>query len=474
MRLRKRRKIDSMYLAALILSMFFASVSFAQSPLETESNDLAQLKKSYFEKHRYSEFVDYLKDLKGSDLEVSYYIALSSYEQLKYLEEAQIWDEYFAQGNALRQQLLEEVERAKNLASIESPFYLYIRCLLWCFYDDMYDPQKEETLSDLIEATEEYAASTEELSPLKVIAEKLADHGKTIWSARIYKLYLERLITQDLENKEERLISLAKEIIKRRPFFAEEIFRTVEELNPEYILGEETQYLRAHNLEKVKDYQGAKQHYEVLLKNYPKGKYNPGALFKIGVISLYVLNDALSSQNAFNQVIEFYPSAAQALSSLYQLGLFFQYKTETEKAKEYYSLLLEKSSETPAEVLVAQTNQRLKEIEEGEPLEFNLKTFLDACFKKELTGIRVSIEPTTFLPISDEKVNISAYAIGLETGCLPVNLEYLWSGSLPLAVLDTQETISSVYGHRGTKVIQVVVISPAGIEDRNFIFLDVE
>jgi hypothetical protein len=75
------QRVLAFYLVFSIVN--FASICFAQISSEVEpftlGEDLARLKESYFNQHKYSEFVDYLKNLKQDDPlpEVSYYIALS-------------------------------------------------------------------------------------------------------------------------------------------------------------------------------------------------------------------------------------------------------------------------------------------------------------------------------------------------------------------------------------------------------------
>ena len=112
--------------ACILLSVFsllilhLSFICFAQE-------DLAQLKDSYFNQHKYSEFVDYLKGIRKDTPtpEASYYIALSRYKQLRYLGEAQKWEEYFKQGEEYRQEFTQEAFNALKLASKKDPLFIF-------------------------------------------------------------------------------------------------------------------------------------------------------------------------------------------------------------------------------------------------------------------------------------------------------------------------------------------------------------
>ena len=61
-----------------------------------------------------------------------------------------------------------------------------------------------------------------------------------------------------------------------------------------------------------------------------------------------------------------------------------------------------------------------------------------------------------------------------ESGCMQVELQYLWSGHTGLTKPTLkQSTFNTSYASTGTKEINLVIVSPAGIVDRNIDLIDV-
>ena len=496
-------------IVCLIFTFYiFAFICFAQAPLETEfltgQEDLEQLKESYFRENRYSEFVDYLKGTrKANPAQVSYYIALSRYEGLRYLEETQNWEEYFNRGNEYRQEFIKEALNAIKLSSTNEPLFLYAKCLLWQFHKDMQDEQVEAALKDLLFAVEQYSGSSSkdlsrpfydeasdwgkkgrDLSAIKYVADKLSSYAERLNSQRVYNLYLERLIASLQEDKEFQLVSLAKQLVYRdneitNLFFAEEVFKKIDQLNPDFILDEQTQYLRAYNLEKIKQYKDAYLQYQTLVQSYPQTSYYAEALFKMGVISAYVLKDISGACDYFTKLTKgSFLKSPQVFASFYQLGLISQYQGDISKAKEYYNALLDKKEAVAfCADLISMAKARLQEIEASQPLEFNLKTFMDAALKENegvVTLTPVDIKAQYFKLTVNQDVEVSASAFPLESGCMPVNLEYLWSGELGSAEPGNDQcSFTTHYAYPGTKLIGLAVISPSGILGHSLVFLDV-
>jgi tetratricopeptide (TPR) repeat protein len=480
--MRNRSRLITFLLALLSITSYELLVtsyeSFAQDGLE-------QLKEKYFQEHQYSGFVDYLKNSRDENpAQASYYIALSRYEQLGYLEETQSWEEYFDRGEEYRQEFMQEALNALDLASDEQgPLFIYANCLLWQYHKDMRDDQEQAALGDLLAAVRQYSeAAGIDLSAIKYVADKLSAYADRINSQRVYSMYLEGLGASLEEGGELKLISLARELAGRddgigNPFFAEEAFKKLEELNPGFVVGEQDQYLRARNLEKIKQYKDASVQYQVLIENYPDTPHYAEAVFKIGVISAYILQDTAAAVDCLSRLAEGFSSQPQALSSLYQLGLISQYQDDIAKASEYYNALLSLEGAQQPD-LIKKAADRLKEIEEGRGLEFNLKTFMEAVYREDrgiALGSDVDIKLQCFKVGVNQDIRISALALPAASGCMPVNLEYLWSGDLGSALPGSDESsFITQYSSAGTKLIQVTAVTPAGILDCNFVFLEVE
>jgi TolA-binding protein len=445
--------------------------------------DLQQLKQNYFSQHKYSEFVDYLKSIREQNpAKASYYIALSRYEQLRYLEETQNWEEYFNRGEDYRREFNREAYKALELASEGNPVSIYARCLLWQFHSDMQDEQQEEALRDLLSVVKQYSELPDaDLTAIKFVADKLSNYGERIDSQKVYKIYLERMIATLSENKESNLISLAKELAfsedgRGNPFFAEEVFKKLEGISPDFILDEQTQYLRAYNLEKSKQYEDAYRQYRILADNYPRTSHYKEALFKMGVICAYVLTDIPAAFDYFKELIQSLPQDWHAISALYQLGLISQYQGDISSAQRYYSSLVEKAEQASCcNDLVNRALARLKEIEQGQALEFNLNSFMDVLKQGDVRMPNIDITAQHFKLTPQQEVRISSFVLPAESGCFPVNLEYFWSGDLGSATPGSgQGSFVTYYSHPGTKkLIQLTVIAPSGVLGRDFIFLNV-
>lgn len=444
--------------------------------------DLEQLKQEYFSRHKYSEFVDYLNGIRDQEpIMASYYIALSRYEQLEYLEEAQDWEEYFDRAEEYRREFIQEARRAVELAPKEHPVSIYSRCLLWRFHSDMADERQEEALRDLMSAVAQYSELPgADLSAVKFVADNLSGHGERLNSQKVYKIYLERLTAALSENKEQNLISLAKELAfsedaRGNPFFAEEVFKKLQEINPDFVLDGQTQYLRAYNLERIKQYEQAYEQYGILVKRYPGEPHYKEGLFKMGVICVYVLADVPAAFDYFTKLIDSFPQEPQAVHALYQLGLLSQYRGDIPEAQRYYNPLKQKIEETSCcDDLADRADARLKEMEQGQPLEFNLRNFMDVLKQGELGAPSADITAEHFKLSPHQEVRISAFVLPAESGCFPVSLEYFWSGDLGDATPGSdQATFVTRYSSPGTKLIQLAVIAPSGVLGRDFVFLDV-
>jgi hypothetical protein len=242
------------------------------------------------------------------------------------------------------------------------------------------------------------------------------------------------------------------------------------------IFDQELMYLRAFNLEKAKDYLGAKDIYLDLTKRFPQSGHNDEAIFKAGMIATYVSGDMKSGRVYFESLAKKEKDvSAQGISSLYQLGLLSQWEDNTVKAKEYYNQLISRAVDNFQET-VALAGERLKEIEEAKPIEYNLKTFLDISLKENslYNMAKSDLRSAIYKLNKGQQDEITSSAYLPESGCLQVELQYLWSGhtgsTRPSA---KQASFNTSYTATGTKEINLIIVSPSGILDRNIDLLDI-
>jgi hypothetical protein len=480
--------------------------------------------------NKYNELVDFLNSLikkkKAPEPVVNYYIALTRYYQLKYLEETQEWDEYFSNGNTYRDQITQSAQKAIDVTTAKDASYLYARLILWRFHRDQQDAFEESALADLMRATFEYSQVSPELLPLKDVADQLLSYGEKGKAKELYSSYVNKLVTQDIKDEELASIALGfykegnpelsqlvydiyiEKILKTYPkeksipllidiakqfsysaiggkdeglkdtIYAENIFKKIEGIGGKDAFDQELIYLRAFNLEKSKEYSQALNIYIDLIQRFPQGNHTEKATYKAGIIFTYILRDLKNGENYFEKLMNKESFSSYAISSLYQLGLLSQWEGDLIKAKEYYNKLLGQAKEKFQET-VNLAKARLKEIEGTKPLEYNLKTFLDASLKEEnkvFDMSKVDLTSSPYKPKKDQEVDIGSSAYLGETGCMQVEPQYLWSGDLgtnnPSSL--EQHAFNTTYTEPGTKAINLVVVSPSGIIDRNIDLIDVD
>ena len=488
---------------------------FAQDNLET-------LKDKYFSEHKYADFTDYLKQARKKnpkvEAETSYYIALTRYNQLKYLEESQNWDEYFSSGNDYRDELVAQASNTVNLTSPQDSLNLYAHCLLWQFHKDQQDVFAEDALKALMSSVEEYAGKKEDLRPIKYIADKLYSYGNKSESKKLYGIYADKLLKT--ETKEGELKKAAEEtfalgnislstiiydsyinkIVKAYPKekslpilltiaksfsykdegrsdadYAEKIFKKIEEIaGASSALDEEASYIRAYNLEKAKVYPGSRDKYTTLINRFPDSTHYEEALYKCGIITAYILKDIDRGSEFFAKLAKNPTISSYVISSIYQLGLLSQWRKDFPKAKEYYSRLMELTANGFGDTRKL-TQERLKELEKDGEIEYNLKTFLGASLKENFDMSKIDLKASPYKVLKDKDTKISANTPFPESGCMNVEVTYLWSGHLGTSSTPAnQPEFTTSYQYTGTKEINLVVMTPSGILEESIDMADVE
>ncbi|MDI6605588.1 MAG: hypothetical protein QME65_00350 [Candidatus Omnitrophota bacterium] len=484
---------------------------------------LEGLKVLYFENNQYNEFADFLKSLENKNQEIAaainYYLGLTRYRQLKYLEQAQEWNEYFNKGDFYRGQLSGSLEKAISGTPAGDVINIYSRLILWQYYKDRDDPSSDTLLSGLTESVLEYSNTDRDISVIKAVADTFLPYKEKAKAKQLYAIYVRKLLALEIKDNQlkeaafgfyqegklelsenlydayiERMlldskpkaISALKDIAAQfvyqddkpnDPAYAENIFRKIEEIGSAAAFDQELIYMRAFNLEKMKDFSGAKELYLELAGRAPEGSHFDEAVFKAGVISTYLLGEIDSGRTLFEGLIQKESSLSpQAISSFYQLGLLSQWEGDLTRAGAYYAKLIDQAKENFSEtVMLAQ--KRLREIEAQEPIEYNLKMFLEAALKKDPSAELMHNAELLCRPYKarqGEEVIVESNLFTPQTGCIPVNFNYLWSGHSGETELSGKNpSLNTSYKSTGTKEITLVIVSPAGIVDYCLDFIDV-
>jgi TolA-binding protein len=477
----------------------------------------------YFEDHKYNEYSDFinslLKQIEACPV-LNYNAALARFNQLKYLEESQGWDEYFAKGNDYRDQIVDNLSKAVGAVPVQDALGVRSRLLLWQFHRDQQDAFHEEALDGLIKGITEYAHSGQDADLIKEVADTISSYGEKGRSKEVYRLYVQKLTGGEVKLEDLKQVALSfynegnldlaeslfdayieksldsspkektipelleiatlfsyKDSGQKDPVYAEKIFAKAESTGGKEALGEEQIYLRAFNLEKSKDWRGAGDAYASLVERFSESKYVNRAIFKLGIIHTYILRDKERGTEYFVKLTEKNGAGPEGVSSLYQLGLLNQWQGESAKAKAYYNKLIEKAQDSFNETK-SLTNLRLKEIEEGRSLDSNLAAFMDNALKEENAQFdmsRVSISASPYTANRDSEILVNSSALSGASGCMQVELQYLWSGDLGANLVQSaQANFNTSYRDPGTKVINLLVLVPSGTLDRALDFADIE
>lgn len=525
----------------LILSLYplFLNPAFARDDQEiikkiidcnnnwdTCCSELERLKDLNFKDNNYAQFIEILKNLsrrkKPLEYCCAYYMALSRYQQLKYLETSLTWDEYFGRGDEYRKELAVNLQKAINGASPQGRTNLYSRLLLWQFHKDQQDPKEEEAFNDLIKAVNEYSRASTDVQPLKDIGDKFLAYGYKGRSKEIYHIYVEKIIASDIKDealydialgfykdgnlelaqsiydvyiekiikrlpKEQavsKLIKIAREFVYKDrgfkdPGYAEKIFKRIEELAGISSFSQELMYLRAFNLEKSKDYAGAKGAYRDFIQAYPASSQHNEAVFKLGIISAYISRDIAGAKSYFEQLSGLMTADTQVICALYQLGLINQWQGDLIKAKEYYNKLVELSKgKNIFEKELAKALERLSEIENNKPLNYNLNILLDVSLKDEYAMLDApgsNLKSSSYKVKPGEQVSVNPDTYKQESGCVSVTLQYIWSGDTGKTTPDLDSaSFDTAYLTNGTKFMGVVIVGPSGIIGKSIDMIDVE
>lgn len=517
-------------LGLIILSLVLGMpAAFFASPVEQKTSsgcpDLDQAQAKYLALNQYNEFVDFLSNYKDKDKVsqscLDYYKASTRYLQLKYLEEQQSWDDYFANGNSYRDQLVENAQKVINQADANSYLRVKSRQLIWQFHRDQSDAFAQTALDDLVAEVTAYSKTTEpvDLNLIKEVADKLLVYEEKTKAREIYKLYVEGLFAQKMSPAQlktvaagfykqgnldlaqsiydiyieqisatlslEQFISELFEIASLFVYkpaglyemaYAEKIYAKIESLGAKDVFNEDAIYLRALNSEKMFAYPEAQKYYLALTSSYPDTKYFDEVTYKAAMINAYALANIEEAKKHFESLSAKTEFSPQVISALYQLGLLSQWEGNAVKAKDYYDLLL-KNAQDKYPLAAARVKERLKEIQENIPLSYNLKTFMDLSLKKEPALLELNksqLKSSAFVLDKNQKNTVSLLVVMPQSGCNQVDLQYLWSGDLGGAnPAVTESSFSGAYSDRGTKEINIVLISPAGTIDRSFMMLDV-
>ena len=493
---------------------------------EKVTQSLQALCEMYFSQAEYTQLIDFLTKLGKKKVPVcvvpiGYYLGLCRYHQLKHLEETQNWKEYFDLGNMYREELFSETQKVSEACPLSS-FGVRAQLINWLQHRAQNDTQSEGALRKLMDMVSAFAKAQPDIEVVKEVADALAANEEAALAKSTYALYVNCLLEAGksplkLESSAEEALkegnfdlaeiiyeryietirgtlaknTLAFELIAiirnfatdgwtkgNDPRYAEKVFGILEESCGKEYFTQELQYLRAYNLQRFKEYARSAEEYTLCITNFPKSSYVDEAEFKLGILYVYLLGQKEKGISHWQNVIERNGSLSYVAESLYHKSLLGHYAQDTESAKEGYAKILALVSDSPDfKNLRERVMARQKEIDESKPIEYNLRVFLDASLQQPQSshaGIELWVSLYKTLSFKQEEVKFSSQQFLIETGCLAPELTYLWSGDLgSISPIPTAQEFTTDYQTLGTRVVNLVVVSPSGVIGSTLEMVDV-
>ena len=146
---------------------------------------LEELSSLYFSAGQYNQFADFLGKLTKDNVQdcsaaAGYYLALCRYHQLRHLEEAQAWQEYFDKGANYREELFQETQKIV-LDCPNSPFAIRAQTINWLEHKARNDGEREDSLNKVISLINGYVkqAQVDDIEVIKEAADILSREKET-------------------------------------------------------------------------------------------------------------------------------------------------------------------------------------------------------------------------------------------------------------------------------------------------------
>lgn len=489
-----------------------SSTMLEAEPLLSELSDLSA------QENKFNELYSFLVSLESNDVfnkdaYLYYYEALARFKQMEYLQENKIWQELFDNKNTYISIFNSALEKAEELNAGANSLALKLK-----FIKAQFNKEDENlsinTLEDLYNLAKQYAEVNNDVNVVREIADELLKDKQTTYARKLYNVYVNKLSESDISKED--LVKIADEFLKENnidlavslydayldklanssddkdavmkrmfeiadkfrhigwqdaqdPFFAEKIYDRINTLYNIQAFDEISQYKRAYNLERIKEFDLCLQEYLKLTDSFPQYKDKDRIYFRIGVINAYIFGRIDEARKYFQKIKDEFPQSQDYFNSLYHLGLLDHWQNNLEKAKEFYKEILDKTKDlTQKPEITKMAEARLKEIEEIKPIEYNLRTFLEAVLEErpeEIPYLQLELYVKDAKAYLDENLKYYVNSYMTETGCLQEDFTYLWSGNLGRNQnpFNQFEFETDYQDNLGTKVVNVVLVGPSGI-----------
>ena len=508
-------------LSGLIFFIMLTGVSFGEKEKVLSPADFERLSQEYFSKNDYDGFYSYLQGLlkQGYDKtpQVYYFLALSRLQQIGYWQKMKNWEGVYDKSVAFRKDIDQNLSKAVSLTQDDPELLLGIKYLKWQNMREEDPDNAAGAFDDMVTTARDTAKSGPAIEKIKTIADELSTLEDKNLSARLYEVYVEKLSASNLSDQEikergERFLKeghvyLAKSVfgtyldrlsgkneLQARemvaiadkfaynggeegldPMFAETMYKKAFDLAGAAAFNKDSQYLRAFNLERMKDSEGSVNEYKNLLTAYPDYPSKQEVYFRIGVLAAYAQKNIALAEEYFTKIRDEFPKDPLMLSSLYQLGLLSQWKKDFDKAKGFYNALIEGAKTQGMDLekneIVSLAKERLKEIEEQKEIAYGLRLFLEGTFKEKEgpSFMNVDLTGRPAKEAAGKPVKFVATTSNPQTGCMTPNYSYEWSGEVGNVVnIPNSPELVTDYASASIKVVSVAVVGTGGPEGVGF------
>lgn len=466
----------------------------------------------------YAHYEKLLKESPDDEADIYYFMALARQQEISYWKEIKNWEDVYDKAPTYKKEISNNLDKAQNAAKDDVSLMLKIKYLKWKVARDDDSESATGFFNDLINTAKEKADDIQVVNVIKSIADELSVFEDKNFSRRLYDVFLEKLTQFNFSGERLKVMAeeffsqanaylaktvldlylsqikedtvLASELLSAAdkfaiqdsgqaldPLYAEALYHRAFELVGPGVFSGFSQYRRAFNLERLKEYDQAFTEYQNLLNNYPDYDHKQELYFRLGVLAAYAKKDIDLAREYFLKLAQGYPQDIQSLSAFYQLGLLSQWQGNIEEAKGFYDNLMTAASAMKLDFekneIVSLTQDRLKEIQEKKDIKYPLKLFLSGIFvigQSEAVG-SLSVDVTAQPPNGnvDIPVRLVVTTSKPETGCMVPTYSYEWSGeSGRVNNIPNSFDLKTEYANSGIKLVQVAVVGPQGVEGVGF------
>ncbi len=510
------------------LFSFAFSLMLSAGTCRAQAASLEKQSQDYYARHDYDGFYEYLAKLLAKDSqnpEIYFYLALTRQTQIEYWQDIKNWEGVYDKAPAYRGEITKNLEEAQGLIKYNPVLLLEIKYLEYKNVKGDSPDKASEAFDGLLNIAVTSSASEGLVSKIKEIADELSALEDKSFARRLYAVYADKISEANLSTEqlkaigagflEEKNIYLAKTIFDAYlkkvpqdpkllagsivsiadkfadngwkegldPFYAEELYTRAAALGGAGAFEAESQYLRAFNLERMKNYKQSFKEYKKFLDAYPESSRLPEVYFRLGVLAAYAQKDIPSAQAYFLKIRDEFPQDVLCVYGLYQLGLLKQWKEDFPEAKKSYELCLSGAQEAGFDMDRAKTvllaKERLREIDEGKSFKYSLKLFFEETFKEAAGeapfGLSVDLTARPSKAHLEKHVKYEVTTSNPQTGCMMPLYSYEWSGETGgMSNIPNSPELITVYARPGIKVVQVAVVGPQGPEGAAFEMVGIE